>query len=355
MKKVMSGMAGTLGTAPGSLVHTGGRKMQDPAITVFSYSQESVRRASAGTIREAVALRREGEVLWVNIDGLHDVGLVEEAGTLFGLHPLTLEDILHTLQRPKIEDFDRYLFLVLKTLELEGDGGDVSEEQLGLVIGEGFVLSFRERPGLLFQSLYERLENPGTNVRKKGADYLAYAIVDSVVDSYFTVLEQFENRIETLDDELTDTVGSGSLPAMYTLKKELILLRKSVWPLREIISSIGRDRYRVIDDEATRPFFRDILDNIVLVIETVETYRDIVIGMYDTWLAIANNRMNEIMKVLTIIATVFMPLSFIAGVYGMNFRYMPELGWPWGYFGVLGLMGSIFIGMILFFRTRKWF
>lgn len=355
MKKVMGGMAGTVGTAPGTLVHTGGRKMEEPAITVFSYSEESVRRATPATLHEAMAMRREGEVLWVNIDGLHDVRLVGEAGTLFGLHPLTLEDILHTLQRPKIEDFERYLFIVLKTLETEEDGGGMSEEQLALVLGEGFVLSFREKPGPLFRSLHERLENPGTNVRKKGADYLAYAIVDAVVDGYFSVLEAFEERIEILDDELGETAARGALPAMYSLKKELILLRKSVWPLREILNSIGRDRYRVIDDGATGPFFRDILDNIVLVIETVETYRDIVIGMYDTWLAIANNRMNEIMKVLTIIATVFMPLSFIAGVYGMNFRYMPELQWPWGYFGVLALMALVFVGMIVFFRTRRWF
>ncbi|WP_242664238.1 magnesium/cobalt transporter CorA [Chlorobium sp. N1] len=355
MKKIIGRMAGTIGTAPGTLVHTGGRKMESPVITVFSYSEECVRRAVVGNLRDALGMRREGEVLWVNIDGLHDVGLVGEAGTHFGLHPLTLEDILHTLQRPKIEDFDRYLFLVLKTLQTDAEEGGLAEEQLAIVVGEDFVLSFREAPGPLFASIHERLENAGTNVRKKGADYLAYALVDAVVDSYFAVLEAFEDRIETLDDLLTETAARGSLPAMYTLKKELILLRKSVWPLREIINSIGRDRYRVIDDEASGPFFRDILDNIVLVIETVETYRDIVIGMYDTWLAIANNRMNEIMKVLTIIATVFMPLSFIAGVYGMNFRYMPELSWPWGYYGVLGLMASIFIGMILFFRTRKWF
>ncbi|HCD36152.1 MAG TPA: magnesium and cobalt transport protein CorA [Chlorobium sp.] len=355
MKKSMKDMAGTVGKAPGTLFHTGGQKTGSPVITLFSYDAASVEHRTLKTLEECRPFMGGERVLWLNIDGLHKLKLIEAAGVMFNLHPLTLEDILHTGLRPKIEDFGSYLFVVVKTLELDPESGEVGEEQLSLVIGKGFVLSFREKPGPLFNPVIARLDNPGTNVRQRGADYLSYVLTDSVVDSYFTILEQFESRIEALDEELTDSVARDALPAMYLLKKELIMLRKSVWPLREIINSIGRSRYQVIDDEETRPFFRDIYDNIVLVIETVETYRDIVIGMYDTWLALANNRMNDIMKVLTIIATVFMPLSFIAGVYGMNFHYMPELESPFGYYAVLGVMGSIFVGMILFFRTRKWF
>ena len=355
MKKVMRNLSRTIGQPAGSLLHIGEQKTAKCIITVFGYDEEREFHMPVKSVAECEEWKDEQRVLWINIDGLHDVTVIEGAGKLFGIHPLTLEDILHTDQRSKLEDFESYLFLVLRTLELEEITNDVIDEQLSMVIGKNYVLTFQEKPGDMFDAVRERIKSPGTGIRKRGADYLAYVLIDAIVDSYFTVLEELEGRIEVLDQELFTTSGRETFEAIYTLKKELILLRKSVRPMREIINSISRDHYKVIDDEATWPFFRDVYDNVILINETIETYRDIVLGMYDTWLAIVNNRMNEIMKVLTTIATIFMPLSFLAGLYGMNFRYIPGLQWEWGFFALLGFMGLTVIGMMVYFRTRRWF
>jgi magnesium transporter len=355
MKKMMRNFSKTIGQPAGTLQHIGEQKTDLPALTVFGYDEDHEFHMPLKSIAECAALKDKQKVLWVNIDGLHDVSVIEAVGKLFDIHPLTLEDILHTEQRSKIEDFERYLFLVFKALDSDPQTGEITEEQMSLVIGSNFVLTFQEKPGDMFDALRARIINPGTSIRKRGADYLAYGLIDAIVDSYFVILEQLESRIELLDQELFETSGRDTFESIYGLKKELILLRKSVRPMREIINSISREHYTVIDDEATWPFFRDVYDNVILINETIETYRDIVIGMYDTWLAIVNNRMNEIMKVLTTIATVFMPLSFLTGVYGMNFRFLPGLEWHWGFFALLGFMGMIVTGMMVYFRTRKWF
>jgi len=355
LKKVNRNLSGKVGQPAGTLYHTGHQKTESPVITVFGYDENRFFYRDVKSLHECEQFKEQFKVLWINIDGLHEVQIIEEAGQLFGIHPLTLEDIPHTVQRPKIEEFDGYLFLVLKALELDAASGDVAEEQISMVIGSNFVLSFQEKPGDMFDATRDRIRNEGTAVRRKGADYLAYTLIDAVVDHYFTILEHFESRIEELDTNLLEAEGHDMFQAMYSLKKDLIHLRKSIWPLREIINSLSREQYRTLDGASIHPFFRDVYDNIILIIESVESYRDIVIGMHDTWLAVVNNRMNEIMKVLTIIATVFMPLSFIAGVYGMNFRYMPELEWHWGYFSVLGGMAVIFAGMMRYFHTKRWF
>ena len=355
MKKVMRNLSKTIGQPAGTLQHIGEQKTDFPDITVFGYDENHEFHMPLKSIAECAALKDKQKVLWVNIDGLHDVSVIEAVGKLFDIHPLTLEDILHTEQRSKIEDFERYLFLVFKALDHDPQTGEITEEQMSLVIGSNFVLTFQEKPGDMFDALRARIINPGTSIRKRGADYLAYGLIDAIVDSYFVILEQLESRIELLDQELFETSGRDTFESIYVLKKELIHLRKSVRPMREIINSISREHYTVIDDKATWPFFRDVYDNVIFINETIETYRDIVIGMYDTWLAIVNNRMNEIMKVLTTIATVFMPLSFLTGVYGMNFRFLPGLEWHWGFFVLLGFMGMIVAGMMVYFRTRKWF
>jgi magnesium transporter len=355
MKKVMRNLSRTVGQPAGTLLHIGEQKTADCTITVFGYDEEREFHMPVKSVAECEEWKDQQRVLWINIDGLHDVSVIEGAGKLFGIHPLTLEDILHTDQRSKLEDFESYLFLVLRTLELEAVTNDIVEEQLSMVIGKNFLLTFQEKPGDMFDMVRERIKSVGTGIRKRGADYLAYVLIDAIVDNYFTVLEELEGRIELLDQELFTTSGRDTFESIYTLKKELILLRKSVRPMREIINSISRDHYKVIDDVATWPFFRDVYDNVILINETIETYRDIVIGMYDTWLAIVNNRMNEIMKVLTTIATIFMPLSFLTGVYGMNFRYIPGLQREWGFFALLGFMGLTVVGMMAYFRTRRWF
>jgi magnesium transporter len=355
MKKVMRGMKKTVGKAPGTLLHTGERKTGEPRITVYGYDEGRELHMTAGNIGECAGLKGKFSVLWINIDGLHDVSVIEEAGRIFGIHSLTLEDILQTGQRSKIEDFETYLYLLLRTPEYIDETGELFDEQMSIVLGDNFVLTFQEEPGDMFDAVRERIKSPGTGLRKRGADYLAYMLVDAIVDSYFIILESLENRIDKLDQEIFSASGKDTFQSIYTLKKDLIQLRKAERPMREIINRISVDRYKVIDGEIAGPFFRDVYDNVILINETIETYRDIVLGMYDTWLAIVNNRMNEIMKVLTTIATVFMPLSFLAGVYGMNFRSMPGLDQPWGFFAMTGCMGAIFIGMVLYFRTRKWF
>ncbi|NTU97208.1 MAG: magnesium/cobalt transporter CorA [Chlorobiaceae bacterium] len=355
MKKVMRGMTKTVGKDPGTLLHTGERKTGEPRITVFGYDESREFHMTAGTLAECAGLKGKYRVLWINIDGLHDVSVIEEAGRIFGIHSLTLEDILQTGQRSKIEDFETCLFLLLRTPEYVEGTGELLDEQLSMVVGEDYVLTFQEKPGDMFDAVRERIKNQGTGLRKRGADYLAYMLVDAIVDSYFIILESIETRIDQLDQELFSASGKDTFQSIYTLKKDLIQLRKAERPMREIINRISVDRYKVIDEEIAGPFFRDVYDNVILINETIETYRDIVLGMYDTWLAIVNNRMNEIMKVLTTIATIFMPLSFLAGVYGMNFSIIPGAGTPWGFYGMVGVMTVIFIGMVLYFRTRKWF
>ncbi len=354
-KKVSHAMKYSAGQAPGTLLHTGKEKTGKPRITVFGFDEQHEIDLGVSGIAECAGLRERFKVLWIDIDSLHDVALIEEAGRMFGLHQLTLEDILQTGQRPKIEEFDDYLFLLLSTSEYDAETGDILDEQMSIVVGKNFVLTFQERPGDMFDAVRARIKTPGTGIRKRGADYLAYMLVDAIVDTYFVILDSLENRIDALDQDLFSNSGRDTFQSIYNLKKDLIQLRKAERPLREIINRIIMDRYGVIGEETAGPFFRDVYDNVILINETIETYRDIVLGMYDTWLAIVNNRMNEIMKVLTTIATVFMPLSFLAGVYGMNFRVMPGTGVSWGFYGILGLMGVIFIGMVIYFRTRKWF
>jgi magnesium transporter len=293
-------------------------------------------------------------VLWINIDGVHDAGIIEQFGEAFGINHLTLEDILHTGQRPKVEDFEQYLYLVLQMIEFDAKNGEITSEQLSVILGDSYVITFQEQPGDMFDPVRTRIRTAGTKLRKYGADFLAYSLIDAVVDHYFSILEEIENTIDRLDVELMATYSRESFQALYLLKRELINLRKSVWPLREVIGSVTRDDFEVIGSEV-EPYFRDIYDHIILVIDTVEVFRDIVTGIHETYLAGINNRMNEIMKFLTMIATIFMPMSFVAGVYGMNFRNMPELRLAWGYFAALGLMGSIFIGMLLYYRSRKWY
>ena len=352
--KVLKNRGKTVGQPPGTLIHVGERQVEQPVITMIAYDDAGVEVRMLADLAECLPFREGKRVVWVNIDGLHDTTLIARAGDLFGIESLTLEDILHTGQRAKVEDFDRYLYLVLQMLEFEGDGAAVTREQLSIILGDGLVVTFQEKPGDMFDAVRQRIATPVTKVRRLGADFLAYALVDAVVDHSLSMLEQIESAIDRLEEGLLEHYDRDAFEAIYSLKRELIILRKSIWPLREAVGSLMRDDFRVVGD-AVEPYFRDVYDHIILVIDTVEVFRDIVTGMQETYLAVVNNRMNEVMKFLTMIATIFMPLSFIAGLYGMNFHYMPELEWRWGYFAVLGVMGLIVLFMVRFYRSRKWF
>lgn len=295
----------------------------------------------------------EGSVLWINITGVHQTEAIRTVGETYNLHPLVLEDIVSTVQRPKVEDYDDYLFIVVKVL-LPLPEGDFSSEQLSMVLGNGYLLTFQE--GITedaFHIIRERLHSGKGKIRSMGADYLAYALLDSVVDRYFTVLELFGEHLISIEDEIALHPTPRALVQLNDLKKEVIFLRKTIWPLREVVSFLERDENSLIQDQ-TRLFFRDVHDHAVQTIETIETYRDLLSSMLDLYLSSLGNRTNEIMKFLTVVGTIFIPLTFIVGLYGMNFKYMPELEWHYGYFIVLAIMVMMSIGMICYFRHRKW-
>ena len=292
-------------------------------------------------------------VTWIDVSGISHVDHLEELGECFHLHPLVLEDILNVDQRPKIEDYEDYLFIVLKTISRVPEGDEIEAAQVSLILGANFVLSFHENDEDLFKPVRERLITAKGRIRKAGADYLAYALIDLIVDHYFVILEEFGEQVEFLEDEVVSRAVPATLQTVHRLKNQMILLRRSLWPLREVIARLDRRESPLIQD-ATGVYFKDVYDHTIIAIDTVETYRDILSGLLDIYLSSVSNRLNEIMKVLTIIATIFMPLTFLAGVYGMNFKYMPELEWHYGYFACMAFMALLAGGMLLYFKKRKW-
>ena len=280
--------------------------------------------------------------------------MIEKIGRKFNLHHLVLENIIQTGQRPKIEDFDEYIFFLIKMLYYAPTGGFIEEEQVSIILGKNYVISFQEKPGDVFDIIRERIRDPKYRIRKEGSDYLAYSLLDRIVDNYFVILETLGDTIEDTEKEVFSKSDGKTIRKIYSMKRKMIMVRKSIWPLREVVSSFIRSESPLISRSNYR-FLNDLYDHIILLIDTIESFRDMVSGLLDIYLSSVSNKMNEVMKVLTIIATIFIPLTFIAGVYGMNFRNMPELYWPWAYFAVLGLMGVITIGMIIYFKRKKWF
>jgi magnesium transporter len=354
MSRWLKKRSGKTGLSPGSLVHIGDRLTEKTKITVLDYDEAHIEEKEISTASECGQFKDRPTVTWIHINGIHDVRALEEVGTIFGLHPLTLEDILNSDQRPKMEDFCDYIYIVLKAFySNDGQANEIHSEQISIVLGRTFVISFQERETDIFRLVMERIRAGKGRLRRSGADYLAYALIDSIVDNYFTILEQAGERIEVLEESLVKSPSAETLQAIQHLKREMIFLRKSVWPLREAISSLERTGCQLVQ-ESTDVYLKDIYDHTIQVIDTIETFRDMLSGMLDIYLSSISNRMNEIMKVLTIIATIFMPLTFLAGVYGMNFKHMPELEWHWGYFFLWGIMLAIAIAMLIYFRRKKW-
>ncbi|MDI6616998.1 MAG: magnesium/cobalt transporter CorA, partial [Syntrophaceae bacterium] len=340
------------GLPPGALVHIGDRKSEKVEITVFGYNESGVEEREVDRVEECLELRDNHTATWINVDGLHCIDVLEKLGQHFGIHHLVLEDILDTDQRPKIEDYGDYLYMVLKMFYYDETGSEIITEQVSIVLGSNYVISFQERPGDVFDPVRERIRTGKVRIRKLGADYLAYALVDSIVDNYFVVLEKLYDRIESLEEELVVNPSGSTLKTIHSLKNEMLFLRRSVWPLREVVGRMER-LDTVLIRETTAIYLRDLYDHIIQTIDTLETFREMLSGMIDIYLSSISNRMNEVMKVLTIIATIFIPLSFVAGVYGMNFDYMPELSWRWGYYAVLLLMAGAGIFMVMYFKRKK--
>ncbi|MHC5156739.1 MAG: magnesium/cobalt transporter CorA, partial [Planctomycetota bacterium] len=293
-------------------------------------------------------------VSWINIDGIHNVEIIEQIGKHFDLHSLVLEDIVHVGQRPKLEEFDDHLFIVLKMLSYNQQDHSVESEQVSMILGSHYLLTFQEHTGDVFEQIRQRIRSGKGRIRKMGCDYLAYALVDAIVDNYFQILEVFGERIESLEESLLVDSGRDILHDIHHLKRELTFLRRSVWPLREMVAGMERMESALIK-KSTRIFIRDLYDHTIQIMDTVESFRDVASGLLDLYMSSVSNRMNAVMKVLTIIATIFIPLGFIAGVFGMNFEHMPELKWQWAYpVGFWTMIVFIVAGMVWFFKQKKW-
>jgi magnesium transporter len=343
-----------IGLPPGTAVYLGEPSDEPLRISLLDYDEERVTERVLDDLREAFPFRDSPSVSWINVDGLHDVVSIEAIAAHFGLHPLVVEDVVHTGQRPKAEDYEDTLFIVLRMLSYNEQEDWVDDEQVSLVLGPGWVLSFQQRAGDVFDGVRERIRSNRGRIRRANADYLAYSLIDAVVDQYFVVLERIGERVEVLGEEVSERASPKKLEEIRRLKRELLFLRKSIWPLREVLSGVQRGESPLFD-EHTLIYLRDVYDHTIQVIDTVETYRDMMAGLLDVYLTSVSNRMNEVMKVLTVIATIFIPLTFVAGIYGMNFVHMPELSWNFGYFGALGVMGVIALGMLTYFKKKGWF
>jgi magnesium transporter len=353
IRKLIPRRSQKAGLPPGTIVHVGEKRRERVKLSVINYDGANFQEKEVKNVKEAFSFRNKSSVTWLNIDGVHQPEIIEQVGTNFGMHPLVLEDIANTGQRPKMEDFDDYIFVVLRMHRFDEKESETKSEQISILLGRDFVVSFQEREGDVFDPIRERLRSNKGKIRKMGADYLAYALIDAVVDNYFMILEKLGETIEEIEDKLITNPTSETLQTLHGLKRELIFLRKSVWPLREVINRLERSESPLIN-KSTFVYLRDVYDHTIQVMDAVETFRDMLSGMLDIYLSSISNRMNEIMKVLTVIATIFIPLTFIAGIYGMNFRYMPELGQSWGYAAVLIVMLTIALVMLVYFRRKKW-
>jgi len=342
------------GLPPGTLVHTGMKKIENVVIDVTEYSEETLNEKMVEQTEEIFKYRDSNLISWINICGLHDTSVLEKIGNHFNIHSLVLEDILNTEQRPKLDDYESQLYCVLKSIEYDENAGEITSEQVSFVLNKNWLITFQERLPDCFDPIRERLRKSKGRIRKCGADYLMYTLMDLVVDNYFAVLEKIGDSIQDLEDELVTQPKTENLNTIYKLRRELLFLRKSVLPLREVLNTMVRDDFDQIS-AGTDVFIRDVYDHVIQVMDTVETYREMISGMLDTYLSSVSNRMNEVMKVLTIIATIFIPLTFIAGVFGMNFDHFPELHWKWfyplGFWSTIIVLGFL---MYLFFKRKKW-
>jgi len=353
MPKFTRNRAKKVGLSPGTLAHAGEAKAEPTKISLMAYDETTCQERELAGVQDALPLKGGSTVTWIDIDGLRSISTIEALGEHFGFHPLVLEDVVTTGQRPKMEDHENHLYVVLRMVRCKGSTGEIDDEQLSLFLGPDWVVSIQEREGDVFDPVRERIRSGKGRIRKMGAGYLAYALIDAVVDHYFVVLERLGDRVDALAERLVTEPGPEALRELQTLRHELLFLRKWVWPLRDVISRLERSDSPLFSDP-TRIYLRDVYDHAIQVMDTVETYRDMVSGMFEIYLSSLSNRMNEIMKVLTIITTVFIPLSFVAGLYGMNFQYMPEIAWRYGYFAILGLMAVMAGGMVLYFKRKRW-
>jgi magnesium transporter len=347
----MNDVTNKTGAPPGTVVYFGEDQTEKVKITLIEFNETEYIEKEFYDLSECVEHVNPAMVKWINVDGIHDVVLIEKIGKHFNIHPLTLEDVVNTNQRPKFEDYENYVVSIMKMIYYDTE---LHAEQLSVVLMEGMVISFQEvHGGDAFDLIRNRIRLGKGRIRKMGADYLSYALIDAVVDCYFNILEKIGDRIELLEEELITDPSKETMQQLHFMKREMIFVRKAVWPMRELINNLERSETTLIKP-TTDIYLRDVHDHAVRVIDTVETYRDLLSGMMDIYLSSVSNKMNEVMKVLTIITTIFVPVTFIAGVYGMNFDNMPELHTRWAYAAVWAVMISMMISLVIYFRRKKW-
>lgn len=329
------------------------KKSGTAKVEVISYSTKEFLEGRPKNIVEVMKFISAGRITWINIVGITDDTLMHGINEKFHIHPLALEDIMNQNQRPILEDYDKYLQIVLKYCDYDEEKKEIKIEQVSLLVGSNWVISFQEKSHKIFESIIKRIKTGKGRIRKMGSDYLAYAILDCVVDYYFVLLEKIGDDIEETEDRITEKTRPEIIQDIFMLRRELVYLRRSVWPLRDIINNLYKTDSKLFQ-KPTGVFIRDLYDHTIQVMDTIETYRDIVAGMTELHMSSISNRMNEIMKVLTIVSTIFAPLTFIVGVYGMNL-FMPEARWKGSYFLIWGIMAAIAMSMVFFFKKRKWF
>lgn len=346
-------MASKASLPPGSLVYVGRPEQEPTKITAVDYDPQTVHEYDQAGNDDLAGLLESPATTWVRVSGVHDVAAVEQVGKLFGLHPLTMEDIVNTGIRPKVEEYDHYLFFTLKALSFNQAQTALELSQISLVLGKSHVLEFRQGQGDPFRSVMDRIKAGRVRIRKKGADYLTYALIDVVVDSYFGLIDAISDELEGLEEDVLSRPGRTTLTKLHLLKRVATKLRHQVWPLREAVAPLARGDSELAGED-TAPYWRDLYDHLVQILDMVESLRENLSSLVDIYLNTTSHRMNEIMKVLTIIATIFIPLTFLAGVYGMNFKHMPELELKWAYPTLIGVMVVVALVMLVYFWRRKW-
>ncbi|MBW2938214.1 magnesium/cobalt transporter CorA [Aureisphaera sp. CAU 1614] len=346
-------IAKTIGKAPGADGYVGQKFRETTDIEIQDYSKEGVHVIKTNNVEDAFKFKTTDQITWINVNGLNHTEEISKLGHYYGLHPLVMEDILNTDHRPKVDEYEDYFFVVLKMLYFNKDE-QFTVEHISLVLGKNYVLTFQESEEDIFDSVRSRIANPESRIRMFGADYLAFALIDTIVDNYFAVIEDFGEKIEALEDQVFNENPDDETPkSIQFLKREVLKIRRSVFPLREVISRIEKSENPIIE-ERNRDYYRDTYDHVIQINENIEIYRDMVWGLMDMYMTTVSNKMNNIMKVLTIIATIFIPLTFIAGIYGMNFEHMPELHYKYSYYILWAVMVLVFLGMLYYFRRKRW-
>ena len=353
MRTGIKNAAQKVGLPPGTLLQTGETRSEQVNIWLREYNEGYYQEQQLYfTDVEGCTFDRQDTVTWIHVTGVHSVFVVDKLGKCFNLHPLIMEDIIDTNHRPKLEDYSDYTFLVAKAI-YRLEEVEYATEQISIVLGANYIISFQETSRDIFAPVLARLKGGKGRIRRMGADYLTYALLDTIVDNYFVLLEDLGEKIEQLEERLVIEPDRQMVNGIYSLKTEMLFMRKAIWPLREIINELERGDSKFFK-EATLLYLRDVYDHTIQVIDTLETYREMVTGMLDIYLSSVSHKLNEVMKVLTIISTIFIPLTFLAGVYGMNFKYMPELNWEWGYPLIWAIMLTSALIMVRYFRIKKW-